>query len=147
MSASRGAFFSGTTNPKPPALQLSFPTTRFIREGKPTRAPRTFTTSPPAIIARRTPFSSRRASESSPSRRTMSRTPTGLPVSATSDSTRSRNGPTGLATETRRHGDNGQNGTQRTEQKGNRNKNGKREREQKPDPAEAESELERQQLA
>ena len=43
--------FSGTTKPKPPGLQVSRPTTRFMREGRPTRAPWTFTTSPSSIIA------------------------------------------------------------------------------------------------
>ena len=124
MSASRGAFFSGTTNPKPPGLTVSVPTTRFMREGRPTRAPRIFTTSPLAIIARRTPFSSRRASASSPSRFTISRTPTGFPVSISSVSTRSRNGASeardffsdgfaGLATETQRHRERKRQGNQK----------------------------------
>jgi len=68
-------------NDEPEALRAAgkLPTSRFMREGRPTRAPRIVMTAPSPIRRRSTTFSSRRAAASSERRLTSSRTETGLP--------------------------------------------------------------------
>ena len=84
-----GPRFSGTTKPWPAGLHESRPTTRFMREGRPTRAPR-MSTMVPSWIRRRSVFlSSRRPGPSRERRLASSRTDTGLPRLDRTSSTRS----------------------------------------------------------